>query len=157
MQATDNSPQFVYAHLSFMGQNLEPKAVTNALQLEPTSSCRKGELVPPRRPRIESPLGSWRLTSAEIKSLDAEENLSWLVDKLLPVREQIHSIQNDDVTAHLCLNWHAIPEKGAFATVRLSQPMFEKLATLGLPLEIQVAYRYADDPVFKESEDRTNT
>ena len=67
--------------------------VTNALRIEPTRAHSAGE----RRPATGVyKSGMWTLDSPLAESAELETHLRWLLDRLLPAREQIHNVLDSD-------------------------------------------------------------
>jgi Domain of unknown function (DUF4279) len=71
--------------LRIVGDDLDPDQISSLLKCEPSSKTRKGEIVADDgegRQRI-SPLGSWRLESAESEQVDLEEQVLKLLSRVI--------------------------------------------------------------------------
>ena len=75
----------------------DPSEITKIFGLQPTDSQKKGEY----REKFSSkrriaPVSGWSLSSEGIvDSLDLPDHLVWLLDRLLPVANQIKDLQNE--------------------------------------------------------------
>lgn len=68
--------------LRVFGDDLEPDVVSELLQAEPTSSCRKGEIRRGRRYDRVEPRGRWLLAIDQAQGVPLDELINRLLDRL---------------------------------------------------------------------------
>ncbi|MBD2090253.1 DUF4279 domain-containing protein [Microcoleus sp. FACHB-1515] len=68
--------------LRFFGDRLDPNSITEVLGVQPTKSCRKGDIFHGKvRDRIEK-TGKWIYRSDEWKAIHLEDQINQLLDRL---------------------------------------------------------------------------
>jgi hypothetical protein len=129
----------IYAH------DLDPMVVSGLLQLEPTSSQKRGQESRPNqlgRTRT-APIGAWFLSSeGRVPSKDLRRHLDWLLHQLTPRAAALHQLQATEGVRMTvsCIWWSASGQGGP--TVWPEQ--MKALADLDLECALSVSY-YGDD------------
>lgn len=95
---TVNPPPYkVRASFRMFHEELDPEAISLALDVVPTNFHRKGDQRLGKDGRFYSPYrqGSWRLSSDEhVRSVDANQHIKWLLDTLGHCTGTIHRLQD---------------------------------------------------------------
>jgi len=99
------------ATLRIGGENLDPAFVTSQLGIEPTKTQKKGEVHRNSRGlERTSKTGGWFLSSEDhVNSKDVRRHLDWLLERLIPVKDQLRSLQETEeiVMDVNCIWWSA--------------------------------------------------
>jgi hypothetical protein len=118
--------------------------VTRALGLQPTTTQDVGavyrnSLGLERRGKINA----WILSSeSQVNSLDFQVHLDWLLDRLMPAKTEIKSLQeHSGITMFVACIWWSASDGGGFA---LSPDEMGKLAALNLECQFDVSF-YGDE------------
>jgi hypothetical protein len=112
---------------------LNPSEISRLLNLEPSDSYRKGDIVGRiGRPR---PFGAWLLSTEEVvQSRDLRRHLDWLVDHLIDRVDELHHLREHGYRMDVYCKWVSGGQGGP----TLSPRNMEGLSALGLKLGIEV-------------------
>jgi len=124
----------VLARIRFLGKDLEPSVVTDALGLPPTRSHRKGDAMP-RYPERTRPRGSWGLDSELPETATVEEHVAHLLDRIGASAPAIRRIVEDGAVGELYVSYFVPPGS---ATVLLHPDVLGRLNSLGLTLLLAI-------------------
>jgi len=81
------------AALRIYAPDLDPAAVTERLEIFPTSSQRRGQVIGRRKP---APIGGWFLSSEGIVvSTDLRRHLDWVLDRIAPRADALRAIGSE--------------------------------------------------------------
>jgi Domain of unknown function (DUF4279) len=135
-----------HANLRIFGDDLDPSAVTRALELPPDDSWRKGDehltrsksgnvlRQPPRK------TGMWSMSSLKwVNSPKLENHILWLVSQLEPKQEQMQNLLAAGYKADIfCFSVGRTSQ-----TPAISNQLRNRCASLGLSINID---HYQQDP-----------
>lgn len=89
---------------------LDPEHVTDVFGISPTRSHRRGDQRTGKSGRVYSPYttGAWILSSEdEIRSLDANDHIVWVLGKLSHCTSAVHRYREDGYDADIVCAWFA--------------------------------------------------
>lgn len=99
-----------YAQLLIYPADIHPDQISEHLNLEATKVNVIGDTSTNSLGKVrEIKLAGWFLSSEKnIESKDLREHLDWLINKLIPVKSQLASLQDiDNVKMTLCCVWRS--------------------------------------------------
>ncbi|MBZ0189420.1 MAG: DUF4279 domain-containing protein [Candidatus Obscuribacterales bacterium] len=100
----------VKASFRLYHEELEPEHVTEVFGLRPTYFHRRGDQRTGKSGRVYSPFtkGDWILSSeGKIRSLDANDHISWILGELAHCTSVVHQLQQDGYDADIVCAWFA--------------------------------------------------
>ncbi len=124
------------AELRIYGIDLDPKAITDLLGIQPSSFRRRGDRV---GKVTVIPTGSWCLSSEyRVSSLDLRRHVDWLLDILRPHANTLSVIQQmSGVTMYVtCVWWSKFGDGGP----TLCPMHMKSLAELSLECRFELAF-----------------
>lgn len=135
-----------YAALLVYPEVLNPTAISERLRLVPTQLSVKGvdEATPSGRVR-PAPKSLWALSSeGQVDSLDLRRHLDWLIEKLMPVKQQVLELQLVPGTRMNinCIWWSAHGTGGP----ALWPEQMAAIAELGLECAFDISFFGPDEP-----------
>jgi len=142
-QYDDNWPTCVYAYAWFrvMSEHLNPDSVTTLLELEPTSTQKKGDLPDPDS-RFPKKFSGWFLeTESFIQSRDARRHIDWLTERLAGRSEALATLRSEGHTVDLCVCFGSIGQGGPLIGPR----QLRALADLGLDFWLDLGFPQTAD------------
>jgi hypothetical protein len=88
----------IYAYFSIYGDNFQPESITNILNIAPTESHMKNEVIPPREnlvrtKKIRYKETDWCLKADKIETADINESLKELTGELFAKAKELQSIR----------------------------------------------------------------
>ena len=108
--------EMTFTELKIYGVSLDPDFITAHLCIQPTQSQTKGEVrVGHGGRKGEIGIGGWFFSSeGRVPSKDLRTHLDWLLARLLPVKNKIISLQNqEDIKMGInCIWWSAFGDGG---------------------------------------------
>ena len=133
------------ATLRIYGDDLDPQSITRRLGLQPSDSQRRGEIKAGIRGRQRTvKVGGWFLSSEDhVQSKDLRRHLDWLLDRLLPAKEEILELQEEDAIKMgvNCIWWSESGQGGP----TLWPEQMQCLAGLNLECGFDVAFFGEDE------------
>jgi hypothetical protein len=127
-------------YASFNIYNVDPDLITQKLGLQPNTYSKKGTLKKfPTGNKVMAQIHNWIFsTKGIVTSKDLRRHLDWLLDKLLPLNEQILELQQLPESMMLinCVWWSKYGDGGP--TIWPEQ--MEGLVKLNLELSISVGF-----------------
>jgi Domain of unknown function (DUF4279) len=120
------------------GAVLDLDGVTRALGLAPTHTHKLGDLSPQKHPY---PSDMWYLDSPLGENQPLEFHLSWLAERLLPLKEQILSLKKDAKVDIYCSMGSATEQSNLY----LSGQTLKVFTELGIALDVSLIF-LPDDP-----------
>lgn len=120
-------------HFKVTGALPDVTAVTNALRIEPTHAHSAGE----RHGSDVWKNGLWDLASPLPEGTILEAHLRWLLERLLPARERIHSVLDSDQRLSadfFCGLWLREVNEGLELTAQTLSDIGSLRASLGLDI-----------------------
>lgn len=98
-----------YATLCVFPGDIDPAAVTDRLEIEPSDWQRRGEVAarPGRPPKIAT-INGWFLGSkGQVDSRDSRRHIDWLLDRMTPKAEAVRSLQEMGCRMEIACYWRA--------------------------------------------------
>ncbi|WP_165230435.1 DUF4279 domain-containing protein [Aquisphaera insulae] len=122
-----------YATLRIYPGEIDPAAITDRLEIEPSSWQRRGELAQRAgRPPNVATINGWFLESqGQVESRDSRRHIDWLLDRLVPRAEAIRSLQEKGCRMDISCYWCSRSGHGG-PTIPPSQ--MRRLAELNIEL-----------------------
>jgi hypothetical protein len=144
LPVNDSDPSCSLTYATLCIYFIDPDIVTQKLGISPTLRQKKGS--PSTLPNGKTKIGvtnSWLLISEySVSSKDVRTHLNWLLDKIVPVEDQVRGLQQiPDVKMFIKCLWFSAD--GGGGPVIWPEQM-EKIARLNLELNFSFAY-YGDE------------
>ena len=125
----------VSATFRFLGDSLNPEALTACMTLSPTEAHAKGEAVP-KHPKRKYSTGYWGLDSTLDPSCALDDHLKHLLDRLESRREAIKAIEQSGCSmSFYCAYFVKTLTDNA---VQLDPQTLGRIAALGARLELHI-------------------
>lgn len=128
--------QHITVSLSIMGDSLRPDAVTGALRLTPSRTWTKGDKIATASGMKEADINGWFLYSYEVSSWDPAMHFKWLLDQLIPVKEELRKLKNEGHWMSICCT---LSTNNSVGSLILPADVLSRLAALDLELDLTVA------------------
>jgi Domain of unknown function (DUF4279) len=114
---TEPESQTTFAAIRFIGDDLEPERLTEALHITPTTAYRKGEIYKRSRGReVRGRTGVWLLSSeGQVQSSDLNEHLIYLLRILFPIGSDdrasslLNVLREEHLEADVPAFWYGTP------------------------------------------------
>ena len=101
----DESCSETFCTLRLFSATIAPEEMTAALQVEPTSSHRAGELISSRGTTLHAENG-WRLsTESLVSSRDFRRHVDWLLARLFAAELAFQELRSKGVSADIFVYW----------------------------------------------------
>jgi hypothetical protein len=125
-------PLTTYASLYIAHNNMSPDDISGILQLQPTDKQVKGDIIclPSKKIKVAA-ISYWKLsTESLVQSEYMEPHLDWLIQQLLPVKDQIISLQKiPDILMRLRCIWCSGEENNG---INFTAEQIKRLAELNM-------------------------
>jgi len=134
-----------YAELRVYGNELDPKIITEILGVTPSSIQKKGEKRTNSFGRtVVFKTGGWFLSSeGRVQSKDVRRHLDWLLEQLVPVKDQLSNIQETSgITMNVYCIWWSTGDGGP----TLWPEQMRSLADLNLECAFDISF-YGDEEI----------
>ena len=119
----------------FVGDTLQPGEITALMALKPTLAHAKGDPVA-KHPGRKQPTGYWGLDSTLASSCSLDEHLRHLLSQLESRVATIADIKRRECTASLYCAYFISTVTGSL--IQLGPDLLERVAALGVPLEVHL-------------------
>ena len=121
---------YASASLVLSGKNLDPDEVTRKLGMIPSESFKRGDY------RTDTEIwsrGFWELSSRNLGNIDMRDHIEWLIDQLIPHKQQLCEIVEDlSIKAWIRCYW-VLPTD--HETLSLPSDLVAKLAEIDLAID----------------------
>jgi hypothetical protein len=126
--------EHIYASVIFLGKNLEPQAITEALGITPYKSFKRGDI------KTETEIwkqGYWELcSSTAVDSPDLSLHIKWIVDQLIIYKEKIYEILSDKTVKATISSLYIM--QSSHEVLVIDVDLLEKISSLQIPLELDM-------------------
>jgi hypothetical protein len=136
-RVNENRPPVSYrASFRIMGDNLDPVEITELLGIQPSHSHKKGDSK--KGTVIEFPpypSGLWSIDSSAIpKTKELEEHLSYLLNILEPLKQQIEMLKKEGFKMDFFCGYFSEIDSG----IMLSSNVLKRLGELEVDLDVDI-------------------
>jgi len=140
----DTARDRVWVTLSTSHKSLQPKEISELLQLTPTHALREGDTIYRNETHsLNAEQTYWSLSSSgQVQSSSLEKHIDWMLGQLFGKLPAIRSLQNDGsaftMKAHMDL-WSPV------SVPQLDEGTIQKLAQFGFALQFVIRYEFDED------------
>jgi hypothetical protein len=136
LRLTETSYEKVKAAFRFVGDNVDPEAITARIGIQPSRAHAKGDIIK-KHPERTHTAGLWGLDSPILPDQPLEKHLQYLLDQLEAQAAGIEELKELGLSpSFFCGFFVAGRESGSL--IKLESDTLERVACLGVPLELHI-------------------
>lgn len=139
----DDSCSQTFCTLRLFSASIAPEQISGALQVEPTSSHRAGDLISPRGTARRSE-NDWQLsTESFVSSRDFRRHVDWLLDRLSAAEPAFHELRANGLAADIFVYWRSARGQGG---PLLSLPQLKGLTRFEIECVFDIYFDEPEEP-----------
>lgn len=110
---------------------LSPEEISNSLQIQPSDTTTKGEVVGTKTKKVREHNGWFLSSEGLIESKDCRRHFDFLADKIIPIKARLKKLENEGCEIDISCFWSSENGQGG---PTLSPKQLKKLSELEIEI-----------------------